>query len=54
MPDKTITCLECGQPFQFLERDQEFYAKNNFTEPKRCKPCRTMRKKEKEARKEGR
>ncbi len=45
MPDKTLTCGDCGQPFEWSEKDQEFYAKRAFDPPKRCKPCRESRKK---------
>jgi CxxC-x17-CxxC domain-containing protein len=43
--DKTINCIDCGRPFIFSARDQEFYAQNGFTnEPKRCPECRRQRK----------
>lgn len=42
--DKKIKCLDCGEEFLFTERDQEFYAEKGFTEPKRCKSCRKLRK----------
>jgi hypothetical protein len=44
MEDKTLKCLDCGTEFVFTVREQEFYAQNGFTEPKRCKPCRDARK----------
>lgn len=48
MPDKTITCAECKQPFTFTEGEQEFYAQRGYSEPKRCKPCRDARKAQKD------
>jgi CxxC-x17-CxxC domain-containing protein len=43
--DKSLTCVECGQPFVFTAGEQEFYAQKGFTnEPKRCKPCKGQRK----------
>lgn len=42
--DKQITCIDCKNPFVFSERDQAFFAEQNFTEPKRCKPCREAKK----------
>ena len=43
--DKTLTCVECHQPFAFTARDQEFHASKGFAnEPKRCRSCRQARK----------
>ncbi len=43
--DKTLVCKECGQQFVFTAKEQEFYAQKNLTyEPKRCKPCRSLKK----------
>lgn len=44
MPDIEITCIDCKTPFTHSERDQEFYATQGFSEPKRCRPCRTAKK----------
>jgi len=42
--DKTLTCLDCGQPFTFSADDQAFHAEKGFTnEPKRCASCRQAR-----------
>lgn len=46
MPDQTLTCVDCAKPFVFTERDQEFFKEKNFTPPKRCKPCRDIKKQE--------
>lgn len=46
MPDQTITCVDCAQTFPFTERDQEFYKEKGFQTPKRCKPCRDIKKAE--------
>jgi CxxC-x17-CxxC domain-containing protein len=43
MPDLEITCSECSTPFEFTEREQEYYRERNLTHPKRCKPCRDAR-----------
>lgn len=48
MPDETINCSDCRQPFTHSVRDQEFYAKQGYSPPKRCKPCRDARKAQKE------
>jgi CxxC-x17-CxxC domain-containing protein len=42
--DKTLTCLDCGQPFIFSADDQSFHAMKGFmNEPKRCNSCRMSR-----------
>jgi len=39
--DKTLTCVDCGQPFVFTAGEQEFYAQKGFQNaPKRCKAAR--------------
>jgi CxxC-x17-CxxC domain-containing protein len=45
--DKTLTCLDCGQPFTFSADDQSYHALKGFTnEPKRCDSCRQARRNE--------
>jgi CxxC-x17-CxxC domain-containing protein len=45
MPDKTLTCRDCGQQFVFTQSEQDFYASKGFTnEPSRCPECRAARK----------
>jgi len=45
MPDKTLTCRDCGQTFVFTQSEQDFYAQKGFTnEPSRCPDCRAARK----------
>lgn len=45
MPDKTITCKDCGTQFVFTESEQAFYKEKGFTnEPLRCADCRRARK----------
>jgi hypothetical protein len=46
MPDKTITCTECGNEFNFSAEEQDFYNERGFQEPKRCKDCRERRKRQ--------
>ena len=41
MPDKILTCKDCGAEFTFSEGEQAFYEEKGFTnEPKRCADCR--------------
>ncbi len=54
MEDKTLTCRTCGKEFAFTAGEQDFYAKNNFTEPKDCKECRDARKAQKRAQQDNR
>jgi CxxC-x17-CxxC domain-containing protein len=42
--DKTLTCVDCGQPFVFTAGEQEFYAQKGFQNaPKRCKACKAAK-----------
>ena len=42
--DRTLTCVECGQPFTFSADDQSYHAEKGYTnEPKRCPSCRQAR-----------
>ncbi len=48
--DKTIQCVDCGVNFTFSAQEQEFFAQKGYTnEPKRCPPCRQVRKTERGA-----
>ena len=42
--DRTLTCVECSQPFTFTADDQSYHAEKGYTnEPKRCTSCRQAR-----------
>ena len=41
--DKTLTCLDCQQPFAYTAEEQSYHADRGYTEPKRCPPCRAAR-----------
>jgi hypothetical protein len=45
---KIITCKICGNEFEFLDGEIEFYLDRKLVEPKRCPDCRTKRKSDKE------
>jgi CxxC-x17-CxxC domain-containing protein len=48
--DSTLTCRDCGQPFVFTVREQEYYASRGFDNPPgRCPDCRAARKAERGA-----
>lgn len=46
--DKELICEGCKRPFVFTGGEQRFFAEKGFTPPKRCKPCRDERKKQRE------
>jgi CxxC-x17-CxxC domain-containing protein len=42
--DRTLTCLDCNQPFTFSADDQQYHREKGYTnEPKRCASCRQAR-----------
>lgn len=42
--DKDMQCVDCGNPFVFTARDQEFFQRQGFQNPKRCRECRAIKK----------
>lgn len=42
--DKQLTCLDCGREFTFTTGEQRYFWAKGLSEPKRCKPCRMLRK----------
>jgi len=42
--DKMLTCLDCGRDFTFASGEQRYFWAKGLSEPKRCKPCRMLRK----------
>lgn len=42
--DIKIKCQDCGEDFNFSEKDQAFYKEKGFDNPKRCHFCRKARK----------
>ncbi len=43
MPDITLTCKDCNQPFVFSEGEQKYYQDRGLAIPKRCSRCRLRR-----------
>jgi len=42
--DRSLTCVECNQPFTFSADDQQYHREKGYTnEPKRCPSCRQNR-----------
>lgn len=47
MPDQIIRCRDCGTDFIFDVKEQAFFERMQFkNRPKRCKPCRGVRRAE--------
>lgn len=46
MENEQITCVDCGQPFEFTDGEQKWFAEKGYAKPKRCKACRQARKTE--------
>ncbi len=42
--DRSLTCADCGQAFDFTSSEQQFYADRQFSDPRRCASCRASRK----------
>ena len=47
--DQLITCADCRAEFLWDEGEQYYYAKRNYSPPKRCAECRAKRKRAVEA-----
>jgi ribosomal protein L36 len=43
--DRETTCADCGLEFSFTEGEQRYFWSKGLAEPKRCKPCRVIRRK---------
>jgi NAD-dependent SIR2 family protein deacetylase len=42
--DKKLNCIDCGKEFTITDGEQAFFAQKGFSEPKRCKECRAIKK----------
>ncbi len=42
--DKVLHCCDCKQSFVFTAREQAYFTSKGLSEPRRCKPCRDLRK----------
>jgi ssDNA-binding Zn-finger/Zn-ribbon topoisomerase 1 len=40
---KKILCAECGKQFVFSTKEQKYFKKMSFCDPKRCPDCRRLR-----------
>jgi hypothetical protein len=44
LKNKSIICIDCGNSFVFTAEEQKYFFSKGLSEPKRCKPCRELRK----------
>lgn len=44
MENKKIKCKDCGIEFDFTVGEQKFFAEKGFSDPVRCKDCRSKKK----------
>jgi len=42
--DRTLNCCDCHKDFVFDKGEQEFFQRKEFSDPRRCKPCRVAKK----------
>lgn len=47
MPDKILTCKQCGSQFYFTTGEQQFYKSKGLNIPRYCKSCREKKKQQK-------
>ena len=55
MLSETITCIVCGNEFEFTEGERQWFERKfggDFVIPKRCKGCRDLKKQERLKQKE--
>ena len=41
--DRNLTCVQCGNEFNFSADDQQYHAERGYQDPKRCPTCRAER-----------
>jgi hypothetical protein len=44
--DLTLRCVDCGADFTFSVGEQLFFAQRDFRRPRRCGPCRRLKRAE--------
>lgn len=42
--DKTLHCIDCDKDFVFTIGEQRYFVSRGLSAPKRCVPCRQIRK----------
>jgi hypothetical protein len=46
--DQQLQCEDCFEFFVWTRGEQRYFADKQFSQPKRCRPCRAKRKQSKE------
>jgi hypothetical protein len=41
--DVRLTCCDCGTSFTFTSGERRFLESKGLSEPRRCKPCRALK-----------
>ena len=41
--DETLRCCDCGESFVFTSGEQSYFYSKGLSIPKRCAPCRELR-----------
>lgn len=47
--DEQLVCVECGSRFTFSSGEKDYFHEHNLRPPRRCKPCRKVRRQQREA-----
>jgi len=42
LKDLTVTCRDCNTDFLLPAKEQEYFLKKKWSQPKRCKVCRKV------------
>ena len=48
VPDRELKCVDCGETFMFDSKEQEYFKKKGYEDPKRCKDCRKINREKRE------
>jgi hypothetical protein len=43
LADQELECVDCGHAFEWTAVEQRFYLERGFSQPRRCKTCRELR-----------
>jgi hypothetical protein len=43
LEDKPLACIDCDTEFLWTAGEQAYYANRGLQTPRRCKPCRVIR-----------
>jgi hypothetical protein len=46
--DVTLGCKDCGTTFVWTAGEQQYYTEHAFSRPRRCKPCRLVKRQRQE------